>query len=191
MKYLLVFSSLLMAGEAAESEIMAIESEDILAAVWQLPEDQTLANFSGAKLLQVARLKSLQSVNAGSYYGLVNLENTIAPAIMQRYHEAFSIARHCEDRVSYLALERSFHEFVKEMKRSKREHVHVGFPKSFARAIKHAKSPELAEILPPSLRTDLEKMTFQSHFTKSSLLQAQQLHRLIQTDYKVDALNKS
>jgi hypothetical protein len=186
MKYLLTLSSLLMAGEAARPEIMAIENEDILSAVWQLPEDQPLADFSGAKLLQVARLKSLQSVNAGSYYGLVNLEKIIAPEIIKRYHEAFAIAKHCEDSVTYLALERSFHEFVNEMKRSKREHVSAEFPKSFARAIKHAKKTEFAENLPPSLRTDLEKMSLQSHFTKSSLLQAKQLHGLIQTDLKVD-----
>lgn len=186
MKYLLTLSSLLMAGEAARPEIMAIENEDILSAVWQLPEDQPLANFSGAKLLQVARLKSLQSVNAGSYYGLVNLEKIIAPEIIKRYHEAFAIANHCQDRITYLALRSSFHEFINEMKRSKHEHTHVGFPKSFARAIKHAKTIEFAENLPPSLRTDLEKMSLQSHFTKSSLLQAKHLHELIQTDFKVD-----
>jgi hypothetical protein len=186
-KLLLLLTCLLSASEASEStQRVDIDNEDILADVWKLPTDEPVTNLSGAKLLHVARLKALQSVSAGAFYGLVNLDRIIVPALLTRYHEAFAINKRCGDQEGYKILFQSFSDFIKEIKKSKREKINAEYPESFARAIKHAKTPDIAQSIPEELRTDLESMNTKNHFNKKSLQQAQDLLGLIKTNLKVE-----
>lgn len=187
MKFVLLLTCLISASQAAESgQRIDIENEDILAKVWQLPIDEPVTNLRGAQLLNVARLKALQAVNAGTFYGLVNVDRIIVPEIIKRYHEAFAINKHCGDQEGYQILFQSFHDFIKEIKKSKREKISLESPESFAKAIKYAQSPAIASSLPQDLKTDLESMNTKNHFSRKSLQQAQDLLSLMKTDLKVD-----
>lgn len=187
MKFLLFLTCLLSAGEAVESpQRIDIENEDILAKVWQLPEDEPVTNLRGSQLLYVARLKALQAVSAGTFYGLVNVDRIIVPAILTRYHEAFVINKHCGNQAGFKILFQSFNDFIKEIKKSKHEKINAENPESFSKAIKHAKTPTIAASIPQDLQRDLESLNPNNHFTKKSLQQTQDLLGLIKTDLKVD-----
>lgn len=187
MKFLLLLSCLLPASKAAESaQQIEIGNEDILAKVWQLPIGEPVTNLRGAQLLYVSRLKALQAVNAGTFYGLVNVDKIIVPAILTRYHEAFVINMHSGNKDDFKMLFQSFNQFIAEIKKSKREKINASYPKSFASAIKYTKTPAIASTLPQDLRTDLENMNTKNHFTEKSLQQAQVLLNLIETDLRVD-----
>jgi hypothetical protein len=187
MKFLLLLSCLLSASKAAESaQQIEIGNEDILANVWQLPIGKPVTNLHGAQLLYVSRLKALQAVNAGTFYGLVNVDKIIVPAILTRYHEAFAINKHSGNKEGYQILLQSFNKFIQEIKKSKREKINATYPESFARAIKYAKTPYNTSSLPQDLRTDLESIDPKTHFTKKSLQQAKDLFNLLKTDLKVD-----
>ena len=192
MKYLLFLASLttafMSAGEAAQSpaEIIAIDNEDLLKHVWQLPEDEHVSSFDGAKLLAMARIKALQSAHEKSFFGLVNLDKVVVPAIIDRYHEAFAITKHCEDRASYEALCWSFDAFIKEVKKSKRERFTTVCPESCSRAVRFAQIKGFVSNLPEDLQADLKNLNPLSHFTERSRRQACALFQRIKSDLKVD-----
>jgi hypothetical protein len=187
MKLVLLLTCLISASQAAESgQRIDIENEDILAKVWQLPEDEPVTNLRGNQLLYVARLKALQAVSAGTFYGLVNVDRIIVPEILKRYHEAFAINKHCGNQEGFKILFQSFNDFIGEIKKSKHEKIGAANPKSFSRAIKHAKTPTVADSIPEDLKSDLESLNPNNHFTRESLQQTQDLLGLIKTDFKVD-----